>query len=174
MLRRCVLFSLSILLALISAIGHAQESEPTDKWLLEDVESKKGEANGRIGIVRKATDYVDNAQKQVADGFNDFMVQVDGFFGDTGVNNTKIDNKSWARLRMDARRAVGEKFDLKPSLKLRAALPQTEKRFKLIFSTEEDDAGIVGESVGGSQSVANGSDQNASIAIRFIRSARSK
>ncbi|MGK0320854.1 MAG: hypothetical protein ACI9JP_003046 [Granulosicoccus sp.] len=173
-LRHCFLIFISILLPFVSAVSHAQEPVPTDEWLIDDAERKKIEAAESIGIVRKATGYVDSAQKQASDGFNNFMVQVDGFFGATDVNDNQIDNKSWARLRLDARQPAGEKFDFKPSLKLRAVLPQTERRFKLLFSTEEDDTGIVGESVGGSSSVGSDSDQNASLAIRFIRSARSK
>lgn len=172
MLRGCLLLSISILLPFVSMQGRAQESESTDTWLLEEAEIQKNEADDRVGIVRKATGYVDNAQRQATESFNNFMIQVDGFFGDTDLNDNQVDNKSWARLRLDARRPAGEEFDLKPSLKLRAVLPQTEKRFKLLFSTEADDTGIVGDSVGGSQSAD--SDQNASIAIRFIRSARSK
>lgn len=174
MLRRCLFVVLASLLSFVSNVSFAQESQSSDKWLLEEAESKKDEKDKRIGIVKKATGYVDNAQKQASEGFNNFMIQVDGFFGDTDVNDNLVDNKSWARLRLDGRRPAGESFDVKPSLKLRAVLPQTEKRFKLLFSTEEGDTGIVGESVGSSQSVSGDGDQNASLAIRFIRSARSK
>lgn len=162
---------LLFMLSLVSVVGHAQESESTDKWLLEDAES---ETEGRLGIVRKASGYVDSAQQQATNSFNNFMIQVDGFFSDTDVNDNEINNESWARLRLDGRRPGGEKFDVKPSLKLRAVLPQTEKRFKLLFSTEESDNGIVGDSLGGTQSESSDSAQNASFAIRFIRSARSK
>jgi hypothetical protein len=171
MLRRCLFIFLTILLPFVSMVAYAQELESTDNWLLEDAKSNQGEPDTRIGIVQKATVYVDSAQRQATQSFNNFMVQVDGFFGDSGLDDNQADNKSWARLRLDAKRPAGEKFDVKPSLKLRAVLPQTEKRFKLLFSTEEDDTGIVGDSIVGSQS---DSDQNASIAIRFIRSARSK
>ena len=169
-----LLIALSLLLATLSTVGYAQESKSSDKWLLEEAESNENDADKPLGIVRKATGYVDSAQRQASDGFNNFMVQVDGFFGDTDVKDNQVDNTSWARLRLDARRPAGEEFDLKPSLKLRAVLPQTERRFKLLFSTEEDDTGVVGESVGRSQTVSSDSDQNASLAIRFIRSARSK
>jgi len=171
MLRTLILIALSILMLFVSTAGNTQESEPTDTWLLEDPES---EEEGRLGIVRKATSYVDSAQEQATQSFYDFMIQVDGFFGNADDNDLQIDNKSWARLRLDARRPAGEKFDVKPSLKLRAVLPQTERRFKLLFSTEDGDTGIVGDSVGSSQSLGRDGDQNASFAIRFIRSARSK
>lgn len=174
MLRYCLLIFLSALLPAISSIAYAQESQSTDTWLLEKRQSEQGQEDGRLGLVRKATDYVDGAQKQATDGFNNFMMQVDGFFGDTAVSGGRVDNKSWARLRLDANRPGGEKFTVRPSLKLRAVLPQTEKRFKLLFSTEEEDTGVVGEGVGGGQSSSRNSDQNASLAIRFIRSAKSK
>jgi hypothetical protein len=171
MLKSCLQLFLLVMLPFVSFVGHTQESDPSDKWLLEDAES---ETDGRIGIVGKASGYVDSAQQQATNGFNNFMIQVDGFFGDTDVNDNEINNESWARLRLDGRRPAGEEFDVKPSLKLRAVLPQTEKRFKLLFSTEENDTGIVGDSLGGTQSESSDSDQNASFAIRFIRSARSK
>lgn len=163
-----------ILLSFFSLVDRAQASEDTDKAQSADAASENDETNSRAGIVRKATGYVDNAQQQASNSFNNFMVQVDGFFGDTQVSDNQIDNKSWARLRLDARRPAGESFDVKPSLKLRAVLPRTEKRFKLFFSTEEDDTNVVGDSVGGAQGGAVDSDQNASLAIRFIRSARLK
>lgn len=171
MLRSGLLSGLCMTLLLIATSGHAQDSASNDKWLLEESEDSNDETDERIGIVRKATGYVDDAQRQASAGFNNFMVQVDGFFGATDISDGQVDNGSWARLRLDGKKPAGEKFDVKPSLKLRAELPQTEKRFKLLFSTEEDDTGIVGDSV---QSVGINDDQNASLAIRFIRSARSR
>jgi len=175
MLRSAALVYLSILLTFVGMHSHAQETEPTDQWLLEGAEGDEGEADGRIGIaVQKATVYVDDAQARATERFSYFMNQVDGFFGDTDVRDTPEYNNSWARIRLDARRPAGQAFDLNPSLKIRTSLPETEKRLKLLFSTEEGDTGIVGDSVGGAQSVSGESDQNASFAIRFIRSARAK
>jgi len=126
-----------------------------------------------IGIVGKATGYVDGAQRKASVQFSGFMNQVDGFFSDASSNENALNNDSWARIRVDASRPAGEDFEIKPSLKVRVSLPNTEKRFKLLFSTEDDDTDLVGGNVERLQtSVNSGDSNNASAAIRFIRSAR--
>ena len=149
----------------------AAESDRTETWLLEP---PKNNDDVDVGIVEKATEYVDVAQRQASEGFNNFVIQVDDFFGDATASDSVINNASWARLRLDAKKPADEKIDIKPSLKLRVVLPQTERRFKLLFSTEEDDISVGGDNVGGASGGSTDGDQNASFAIRFIRSARSK
>jgi len=126
----------------------------------------------RLGVLGQAVDYVDDAQRRASDRFGNFMGQVDGFFGDAGTNDDAVSNRSWARIRLDANKPGGEDIDVGPSFKLRAVLPQTERRFKLLFSTEDDDSELAGENVERLQQPGSGSDQNASLAIRFIRTAR--
>ncbi len=124
------------------------------------------------GIVGKAADYADDAQRVATRRFTGFMNQVDGFFSDATTKEGSLDNDSWARIRLDAIKPADEDFEVKPSLKIRVSLPNTEKRFKLLFSTEDDDTDIVGGSVDRLQGPVVNGDSNASAAIRFIRSAR--
>ncbi|MFK8076813.1 MAG: hypothetical protein AB8B84_09535 [Granulosicoccus sp.] len=165
-------------IVVISALGiwagvlsHSHADDRTDSWLLNP--PKQADDEG-VGLVQKATGYVDGAQRQASESFNNFMIQVDDFFGDATASDNVVDNRSWARIRIDAKKPADEKIDIKPSLKLRVVLPQTERRFKLLFSTEEDDTDVQGDSVGRASSGPGDGNQNASFAIRFIRSARSK
>ncbi|MGQ7847743.1 hypothetical protein ACUNV4_24835 [Granulosicoccus sp. 3-233] len=146
-------------LSLFSGSLHAQQSS-------EEAEEESP------GIVDKATVYVDEAQRKATQRFSGFMNQVDGFFSDATTNEGRLNNDSWARIRLDANQPAGEDFEVKPSLKVRVSLPNTEKRFKLLFSTEDDDTDVVGSSVDRLQGSVVNSDSNASAAIRFIRSAR--
>ena len=139
---------------------------------LPSLEVDKSQTAPAVGVIGQAVDYVDDAQQLASDRFGNFMAQVDGFFGDAGSNDDAVSNSSWARIRLDADKPGGEDIDVGPSFKLRAVLPQTERRFKLLFSTEEDSSELAGENVNGGQSPASADDQNASLAIRFIRTAR--
>jgi hypothetical protein len=150
----------SILLAVPAGFSHAQDSNDSDT---ED----------EPGFVRKATDYIDGAQGRASDGFDAFMTQVDGFFSDATTNQDALSNNSWARIRLDTQAIEGGTFEVDPSVKIRIALPNTERRFKLLLSTEDDDTDSVGDNVGGATAATVTNNQNASAAIRFIRSARS-
>jgi len=166
---------LGLMLSIVSIVTYANENTgASDTWLLETPAEDPRKKSNRVGIVERASGYVDGAQRQASESFNNFMIRVDDFFGDASANENVVSNKSWARIRLDAKKPAGEKIDVKPSLKLRVVLPQTERRFKLLFSTEEGDTEIVGENVGSARSSANSDNQNASFAIRFIRTARSK
>ncbi len=162
------------LLALSCGASIAEESGPAGSLTLAQAATDEAteQEEGSLGIVGKATVYVDDAQRNASERFGNFMAQVDGFFSNAGTNEDAVSNQSWARIRLDAIRPGGESAEVKPSLKLRVVLPQTERKFKLLLSTEDDDTEQVGENVGRSSSASRGDDQNASIAIRFIRTAR--
>ncbi len=122
----------------------------------------------RLGMVRRSIIIVDDAQREASERFGNFMGQVDGFFSNAGSDADAVSNGSWARIRVDGVRADGEDFKLDTSVKLRAVLPRTERKLKLLISTEDDDQQEAGESpVGSSQD-----RQSASAALRFIRTAR--
>lgn len=152
--------------------GSAIAQEASDKSSSAASSAAENETKEPLGLVGKAAGYVDGAQKKASLQFNGFMNQVDGFFSDATTNGGELNNDSWARIRLDASRPAGEDFEIKPSVKIRVSLPNTERRFKLLFSTEDDDTDVVGGNVGRVQSSAVSSDSNASAAIRFIRSAR--
>lgn len=150
---------LSVLLALPAGFSHAQDLSTEDEE--------------EPGLVGRATEYIDDTQSRWTEGFSGFMTQVDGFFSDATTNQEALSNNSWARLRLDARTIEGEGMEIDPSVKIRVALPNTERRLKLLISTEDEDTESVGGNLGGSQVVSGRDSQNASAAIRFIRSARS-
>lgn len=135
-------------------------------------EPEEEAATSRPGMFGLAVGYVDDAQRLASERFGNFMAQVDGFFGDGSSNEDAVSNRSWARIRLDADKPGGEDIDVGPSFKLRAILPQTERRLKLLFSTEDDESELAGENVERLQAAGSGGDQNASLAIRFIRTAR--
>lgn len=135
--------------------------------LVDSIDSAE-EADQRLGVVGKATVYVDEAQRKASERFSNWMGQVDGFFSNAGANEDAVSNESWARVRLDGVKPGGEDAEIKASLKVRAVLPETERRLKLLFSTEDDDTEIIGQT---SNSAINDS-QDASFAIRFIRTAK--
>lgn len=121
-----------------------------------------------LGVMRRSIVIVDDAQRIASERFGSFMGQVDGFFSNAGSDADAVSNGSWARIRLDGIRANGEDFKLDTSVKIRAVLPRTERKLKLLISTEDDDSQEPGEA----QSQASQGNQNASLALRFIRKAR--
>lgn len=128
----------------------------------------------RLGVFRRSIVIVDDAQRIASERFGNFMGQVDGFFSNAGTDDDAVSNESWARIRLDGVRANGEDFELDPSVKLRAVLPRTERRLKLLFSTEDDDDDPAGDTVASSPAAGGDTSQNASLALRFMRTAREK
>ena len=128
------------------------------------------QAKEKPGVLGQAGDIVEGAQRVASLRFLNFMADVDGFFGDGEDKADAVSNESWARLRLDAKKPGDESADIGGSLKLRAVLPETERRFRLLLSTEDDDTEIGG--VGDNSTPSD--DQNVSLALRFIRSARTK
>jgi len=159
-----------LLLVYCSGVSVASETQPQLMLSLTLAQAATEDSEVQPGIVGKATVYVDEAQRKASERFGNFMGQVDGFFSNAGVNDDALSNESWARIRLDGIKPGGEDAEVKPSLKVRVVLPETERRFKLLFSTEDDDGELIGESVGRTSSSRR--DQNASVAIRFIRTAR--
>ncbi len=153
-----------------ASAGYASES--TTKAVPETTPEPEDEKP--LGMVGRATVYVDGAQAKASERLSSFMTQVDGFFSDAAKPEDAVSNQSWARIRLDAKRPGGGDVKVKPSVKIRLVLPETERRFKLLLSTEDDDSERVGENVARTREENSFNDQNASVALRFIRSARAK
>ena len=176
-MHKCLLvvsYGLLVLLAFGQLVHSNDQTDLVGIQLAQAVEPESVEElpTSRLGVFGQAVDYVDVAQRQASDRFGNFMGQVDGFFGDAGSNDDAVSNRSWARIRLDANKPGGEDIDVGPSFKLRAVLPQTERRFKLLFSTEDNDSELAGENFESALAPGSRDDQNASLAIRFIRTAR--
>jgi len=74
-------FILRVLLILtLSGVVSAAEEQLDDDFLLNPDDEKEDPES--VSIVEKATEIVDEAQERVTERFNDFVIQVDGFFGD--------------------------------------------------------------------------------------------
>jgi len=111
---------------------------------------------------------VESAQRATHNGFNRFVIQVDDFFG--GAEFSDEENRSWARVRIGVVKPAGESLDPKARLKVRIVLPQSQQRLRLLFSTEDTD-------INGSErrgAIENQTDQDAALALRFVRSLSDK
>jgi len=145
----------------------------TERFSNESTNRAARSSNGsddKPGVIGQATDIVDEAREAASLRFLNFMADVDGFFGDGGDKVDAVSNQSWARIRLDTEKPGDEDIDVGGSLKLRAILPETERRFRLLLSTEDDDTDNSGDTI----SSINDDDQNVSLALRFIRTAREK
>lgn len=122
------------------------------------------------GYLLQVSSMVDNAQKRATEQFKQFVFQIDDFFG-TGQDTGDV-NKSWARFRFDARKPPDATGKLRASVKLRLVLPRSEKRFRLLLSTEEDNT-LSDDTDSAQQAQLQGDEtQDVSLALRFVRSAR--
>ena len=171
----------SLMLGLNTAVHAAEDSDLDIDIITTGVNTDRETTDeelwtnpGELSLVRKSIAYVDDTQRVASERFGNFMTQLDGFFSDVTDNEDAVSNGSWARIRLDARRPNGRSWEFKPSLKVRAVLPETERRLKLLVSTEEDDLVVAGNSIEGTQNLQTGGDQNGSVALRFIRTARTK
>jgi hypothetical protein len=122
------------------------------------------------GYLLQASSVVDDAQKNATDQFHQFVFQLDDFFG-SGQDAGTV-NKSWARFRLDVRKPPDATGKLRASVKLRLVLPRSEKRFRLLLSTEEDNT-LSDDTDSAQQAQLQGDEtQDVSLALRFVRSAR--
>ena len=161
-----------LLVLLLSACSFQAKAE--DNAANEtDLDSEVSEER-RLGVFRRSIVIVDDAQRIASERFGNFMGQIDGFFSSAGTDDDAVSNESWARIRFDGVRDSTEEFEFDPSLKLRAVLPQTEQRLKLLFSTEDDDVESTDIEAVGNVGNSGNRRQNASLALRFIRTARER
>ena len=119
-------------------------------------------------ILRRSIIMVDDAQRVASERFGNFMGQVDGFFSRAGSNEDAISNGSWARIRLDNTIDTQDGYELDTSVKLRVVLPQTERKLKLLVSTEDEDDRDSADV----QSTGTRQSEGASLALRFVRTAR--
>lgn len=141
--------------------------------IVDDVDSSggvdgdtEGENGVESGVVRSdAAGMLDRTHKIVSQRFTGFFRQLDNYFGPD--IDTQRRNESWAKVRFDTIKSAGDDTRFKGALKLRVVLPKTEKRFRLLLSTEDDESDRRAQ---GSQS--DNANDSYSLALRFIRQAR--
>lgn len=100
--------------------------------------------------------------------FKKMFHQIDEYFGN-GQQVTRS-NQSWARIRIDTIKSAVDDPQIKAAIKLRVVLPRAEKRFRLLFSTEDEQTSSLSESQ--STQASESDDEEFSLALRFIRQAR--
>lgn len=153
------------LIVLISGSLAAQESTEGSTSASPEAQSSDGagesERRSVIGIV-------DDVQADASRHFNDFIVQVDDFFG--SGSEGEFENRSWARIRLKASQPGDEDLKVGGTVKLRVILPRAEQRFRLLLSSEDEDSTV--RDPGNVGRLAS-EDDEVSLALRFIRSARS-
>ena len=133
-----------------------QASEPMA--MLDEVEDLAGSTLENVG------ELTETAQRFTSNRFNRFVVQIDDFFG--GAESAETENSSWGRIRLGTLKPAGENLEFKGRLKVKVVLPQAEQRLRLLFSTEDTD--VTGSERRGA--VDNEADQDAALALRFVRS----
>ncbi|MBX2826162.1 MAG: hypothetical protein KTR33_15620 [Gammaproteobacteria bacterium] len=112
---------------------------------------------------------VDDVHQQVSRRLTDFIGQIDDFFGD----DLELDqaNESWARLRLDTVALENEDTEFKANIKLKLVLPSTERRMRVLLSTEEEDTRDP-DARPSSRPQPNEDSGNVSLALRFLRNIR--
>lgn len=119
------------------------------------------------GVIDTVSDIVDRAQRGASEQFNAFVLEVDDFFAGDEIADEP--NTSFVRLRADAVKPALDSFELDPTVRVRLVLPSVEKRFRLLFSTEDELSDTNDEVERVSVDSAN---ENVSLAVRFVQSAR--
>jgi len=119
-------------------------------------------------VVAQEESVFDDVHGIISVGFSDFANNLDGLFG--GVEKESGRNKSWARLRTDVIRFESDSFRIRPNAKLRLILPNTQERFRVLLSTEDEDNLEPGQAR--ASSTLEDDESNVSLALRFLRSVR--
>lgn len=161
-----------IVLAALLLAGGAALAEEADDGAPDGPES--GASEEESGLLETVEDFVDDTQRQASERLIDFVSSVDGFIG-SGVES-EVGNESWARIRLEASQPGDEELEFDAKVKLRVVLPQSERRFRLLFSSDdEEEEGTVirgDDAITSEQIDSSAGDENASLALRFIRTAR--
>jgi len=116
---------------------------------------------------REELGLIDSIHSGASERLSDFVGQIDEFFG--GEEESARVNQSWARLRLDPKYHEEDDMEVKGNLKLKVVLPNSERRFRLLFSTDDSEERRADASETQPTSEA---DSNLSFALRFIRKAR--
>ena len=114
---------------------------------------------------------VDGAHESVNARFKNFVIQVDDFIG--SADNDGAINKSWVRLRVDTIKTPTGETDYKAKIKLRLVLPQSEKRFRLLLSSGDDDQSAAGTDAA-QRAQLEKDDEDVALALRFLRKVRER
>lgn len=127
------------------------------------------EDSGRLAGV---TTLVDETHDKFSDQFSRFIVGIDDFI--SSGETEKQANESWARIRLDTVKPGADKAKLSGTVKLRAVLPQSQQRFRLLLSSEDDASNAANSDAAQREQIASADSNDVAFALRFIRNAQSK
>ncbi len=163
-------FVMLMVFALLCSNAIAQQSSKIEP--IDSVEPSRDAAStdSPRSVLSGVTGAVDNAHGAVSDNFSRFVVQIDDFFG----SREQLDeaNKSWARIRIDTVKPGGSDVKLRAGVKLKVVLPRSQQRFRLLFSTEDDDVSASNSDAAQREQLAGQDNNDVSLALRFMRIAR--
>ena len=138
----------------------------------EDVNEVKSTDEETTGMLSGMGSIVDETHGKVSDRFSSFIVQIDDYIG-SGVGESQR-NGSWARVRLDTVKPAGEKTKLAARVKLRVVLPQSQQRFRLLLSTEDDESTASNSDAAQREKIASEDNNDIALALRFVRTARER
>ncbi len=122
----------------------------------------QAQAVGELGAIEQR---IDQVHKDASELLNGFASQIDNYFSDGLVDN-KINNTS-ATLRFDFSDPDDGDFSANAKIKLRLVLPRSEKRIRLLFDVDEEDAEDDTR-----RFTITDEEQDVSLALRFVRQAQ--
>ncbi len=160
----CVLVLAVLWLQLMFTFASAADEKQS-----EEVSSDK---KTEPGTLSKAGSLVDEAHENVSERFSRFIVQIDDFIG-AGESNEQL-NTSWARVRVDTVKPGAEKLKLSATVKLRIVLPQSQQRFRLLVSSEDEASSAANSDAAQREQIASEDNNNVALALRFIRTAKDR
>lgn len=136
-------------------------SSPSNTILNTETESKEADTRDRLP-------YLDILHHDISQRLLATAVWLDSFFEDERVE--KETNQSYIRVRYDVFQEESAEITVRPTIGVRLALPELEKKAHLIITADEPDstantpapAGITGERIGKTD------DRNVTTAVHYI------
>jgi len=140
--------------------------------VLADDKASDAPEEDKAGVLAGVGSLVDDTHGTVSNRFSNFIIQVDDFIA-SGESTEEL-NRSLLRVRLDTIQPGGEDVEFSAKAKLRIVLPQSENRFRLLFSNEDDISSSANSDAAQREQIANEDDNDVSFALRFIRTARTR
>jgi len=164
LLRICVPVLVILWLQLICLSASAAEKASS--------EAASSDEKPKNSAFSKAGSMVDEAHGKVSDRFSRFIVQIDDFIG-SGESDEQL-NTSWARVRVDTVKPGVEKLELGATVKLRIVLPQSQQRFRVLVSSEDDASNAANTDAAQREQIASEENNDVALALRFIRTVQER
>jgi len=126
----------------------------------------------KTGMLSGVGTLVEETHGKVSERFSRFIVEIDDFIG-AGETGEQL-NTSWARVRVDTIKPGAESVKLAATVKLRIVLPQSQKRFRLLVSSEDDASSAANSDAAQREAIAADDNNDVALALRFIKTAQDR